>query len=500
MHASIMTLPNQKMTVVFLAVLMIQTTSTIYAQSSFNPESVYPSDSLRSWTINMFKEMSESHPGFYSYTNKERFDFLIDSTNLTIKNPLTELEYYRKLKPLIAQIGCLHTSISLSKEYQDYLNATKTMLPCEVFIDSNMEVLVSNSYVSDSKIPIGGSILSINGEPMDSILKKLLKAIPSDGYNQTEKILLLNHRFSFWYQTVVDVAESFSLEISNNGKIKTYEVKGVSMEVFPSLDAIIYGNQKTLEFEVIDHIGVFKVHSFAKTAIKEDGQNFKRFLKEVFQEIHRKGIKELIIDVRYNTGGTDSNAALLTSYFFDGPFRYWDKIEVTEAIANDVKGLDKLFYKKPEKVDGSYLWKKTWVTKEFDFYEEQKPAKPHFKGNLYIITNGMCLSSCADFTAILSHNKKAVVVGQETGGGYQGNTSGMMPGFILPSGLRVTMPLQKYTNAVDLTKNFGSGTIPDHIVEQEFKDWVNGNDMEMEYVLNLINIGRANILNKEKQK
>ncbi|MFI0430925.1 S41 family peptidase [Mariniflexile sp. HMF6888] len=477
--------------IVFILLLILICSNLKAQQSGFSPNRTYSQDSLKIWTTDIFDEMSKSHPGFYRYTSKERFDFLIDSTNQTIKNSLTELEYYRKLKPLIAQIGCLHTGISLSKAYQDYLNVSQSMLPLAIFINSNGVVLVSNSYASDANIPIGGEILSINGKPMHSIINKLLRAIPSDGYNQTEKVLLLNHRFSFWYQTIIEVNEKFSIEIANNGKIKTYEVKGVSKDIFPSLESIIYGNGKTLEFEILDNIGILKIHSFAKTEVKEDSQNFKKFIKEVFQEIKTKDIKELILDVRYNTGGTDSNAVLLASYFFDKPFRYWDKIEVTEAIANDVKGLDKLFYKKPEKNVELYQWKKTWVTKEFDFYEEQKPAKHSFKGNLYILTNGMCLSSCADFTAILSHNKKAVVVGQETGGGYQGNTSGMMPEVSIPTGLRLTIPLQKYTNAVDLTKNFGSGTIPDHIVAPDLKDWIEKKDVEMEYTLELINKERA---------
>jgi hypothetical protein len=65
--------------------------------------------------------ISEKHPGFYRYTNKEKFDFLIETTKQSIRDSLTELQYYRLLKPLFAQIGCLHTGISLSKEYQDYL-------------------------------------------------------------------------------------------------------------------------------------------------------------------------------------------------------------------------------------------------------------------------------------------------------------------------------------------------------------------------------------------
>jgi hypothetical protein len=37
------------------------------------------------------------------------------------------------------------------------------------------------------------------------------------------------------------------------------------------------------------------------------------------------------------------------------------------------------------------------------------------------------MSLCADVAAILSFNKKAICIGQQTGGGYQGNNSGLMP-------------------------------------------------------------------------
>jgi hypothetical protein len=96
------------------------------------------------------------------------------------------------------------------------------------------------------------------------------------------------------------------------------------------------------------------------------------------------------------------------------------------------------------------------------------------------------LSSCSDFVAILSHNNKAIIVGQETGGGYQGNTSGMMPEATIPTGLIVTVPLQKYTNSVDLTKNFGHGTKPDYEIVPTFDNWVSKKDIELEFTLKMI--------------
>lgn len=463
------------------------TTHLTAQQNQFDPEKKYHPDSLKDWTKSIMAGISEKHPGFYRYTSKEEFDSLIDRTTQTIIAPLTELEFYRKLKPLFAQIGCLHTEISLSKKYQQFLSNTSTLVPIEIFIDSTMRVFVTKNYHSNEEIPIGSEVVSINDRPAAEVLNILLEAIPSDGFNKTGKILILNHRFAFWYQTIIEVAQTFKVEIKVNGVVKSAELNGVPSHVFPTSESLESNFKKPLEFETVGNIGILKVHSFAKSTIKVNGQNFKKFTRATFKKIQTDEIKELIIDLRYNTGGTDGNAAFLASYFFDKPFSYWEKIEVTEAIAKEIKGLNRLFYKKPQEINGSYRWRKTWFTREFDYYQTQQPAKSNFKGKSYIITNGLCLSSCSDLIAILSHNNKAIIIGQETGGGYQGNTSGMMPTAEIPTGLQVTVPLQKYTNAVNLNKNFGRGTIPAFEVVPTFENWIDKKDVEMELALRLIN-------------
>ncbi len=92
--------------------LILLTTNLIAQENQFNPDKKYHPDSLKRWTKSVMSGISEKHPGFYRYTSKDKFDNLIDSTSLTINDSLTELDYYKKMKPLFAQIGCLHTGIS----------------------------------------------------------------------------------------------------------------------------------------------------------------------------------------------------------------------------------------------------------------------------------------------------------------------------------------------------------------------------------------------------
>ena len=435
-------------------------------------------DSVKLWTRNLLDVMLTGHPGFYWYTPKERFDVIIDSTLQTVTDSLNTLDFYRKVKPLIAQIGCLHTGIVLPEAYEKAMEETKTFIPLEIFIDENRKVFITKNHSENESIPIKGELLFINGKPIASIINTLVKAIPSDGYNVTEKILALNLRFPFWYQSMIEMTDTFTVKIASENTVQEYKIKGITPEVFPSYEKFASIHKEQLSFEIKDDVGVLKIQTFAKSLIKKNGQNFKGFIKDVFKTLEERETENLIIDLRYNTGGTDSNAALLASYFFEEEFRYWDRIEVTESIANQVsKGSAKIFYSKPEKKDSTYLWKGALLTKEFKYYKPQKPAKHNFKGNTYLLTNGFCMSSAADFIAILSDNEKAKVIGEESAGGYQGNTSGLMPEVTMGGVFVITVPLNKYINAVDPTKNIGRGTIPDYPVTISLEDWMSKKDV-----------------------
>lgn len=472
------------MKVLAFGVLLLS--SGVYAQErSFDPSRKYHPDSLRNWATQVMNELAKKHPGFYWYTPKPKFDSIIDSTLQTIKDSLTELAYYRKLKPLLAQIGCVHTGISLSKNYQRHMDSTFRLMPLELFVDDQKRVFVAKVYSSGKEVQPGAEVVSIDGVPIVTVLKTMYKAIPADGFNEGEKKLLLSHKFAFWYQTILQDDNTFHVETSWNGIREVHTLQGVARNVFPSDAEFEFSEIPQLKLEVRDQTGILTVHSFAKTTIKRNGQNFKRFIRKTFKDVRKSEVKNLVIDLRYNTGGTDGNAAFFASHFFDKTFRYWDRIEVTEAIAKEIKGVHRLFYRKPIKLDSSYRWRKTWVTNEFNYYEPQKPARNRFQGRTYLITNGLCLSSCSDFVAVLSGNGRVEVIGQETGGGFQGNTSGMIPKATIPTGLVITVPLQRYTNAVDLTKNFGRGTLPDHTVTLTLDNWISKDDPELELALRL---------------
>ncbi len=118
------------------------------------------------------------------------------------------------------------------------------------------------------------------------------------------------------------------------------------------------------------------------------------------------------------------------------------------------------------------------------------PAEPRpdaYTGKLYILTGGLTYSGGSEFASIVKGNRQATFIGEETGGGYYGNTSGFQIILTLPhSEIIIRIPLLKFVVEVEGDIPFGRGVIPDYEVQPTIDEYLNGVDAEMNYALKLI--------------
>ena len=114
---------------------------------------------------------------------------------------------------------------------------------------------------------------------------------------------------------------------------------------------------------------------------------------------------------------------------------------------------------------------------------EQKPAKNRFAGKVYILADGGSFSTTADFVSIARNSGAATVIGQETGGGACGNTSGNNKSITLSnSGIKVQIQMWGYSSAINKDLPCGHGVMPDYkVVDLPFTE----NDEMMEMVATL---------------
>jgi C-terminal processing protease CtpA/Prc len=134
-----------------------------------------------------------------------------------------------------------------------------------------------------------------------------------------------------------------------------------------------------------------------------------------------------------------------------------------------------------QKQDGTYFYTNHTNLKLL------QPKDKAFKGDVYILINGGTFSSAAEFASMAHHNKRAVFIGEEAGGGYLGNCSLGTPTLTLPqSKIRILIPLAKYELAVKEVIPFGHGVLPDFQTSYTLSDILQNTDKDLELCLEII--------------
>ncbi|HLI93089.1 MAG TPA: S41 family peptidase, partial [Puia sp.] len=118
-------------------------------------------------------------------------------------------------------------------------------------------------------------------------------------------------------------------------------------------------------------------------------------------------------------------------------------------------------------------------------------ARDHFDGHIYILTGGYSFSATCLFAGALKGQSNVTLVGEETGGGYYGNTAWMIPDVTLPAtGVRFRLP--RYRLVVDRRRvKDGRGVMPDVPALPSVEALTKGVDFKTAKVRELIRLKSA---------
>ena len=413
-------------------------------------------------------------------------------------NIATQREFFLLLARIHTKINCGHSSFHPGGEIYSKVDSTqKAFFPMHVkFIKDTL--IVAEDF---QEIKKGSQILSINGKSIEEIRNDAFQIISSDGYNTTFKHRLLEEEFADKYYLFYGAANKFELEII---PYLSDETQQLSITAFATTD---YGDhpgreQEATDFEFLDdETALLTVNTFS-TETSRNQKKFFKFLKKSFKEIKKKNTKNLIIDIRENTGGDDGNDMELASYLINKPFKEnkFRKLHSTdlplypeylhpmwkEMFGISSKKTDEQIKKKIKSTlndefsigeDGAYYLKDENVIR-------RDPAKYLFDGNTYILISGKVFSGGSLFSALVRDKSDAVFVGEETGGGYYRHTGSIPLFYTLPnSGMMFSLFI--VINEQDVDQQLfpeGSGLKPHFEVYPSIKDFVEDRDAVMEYV------------------
>jgi C-terminal processing protease CtpA/Prc len=230
------------------------------------------------------------------------------------------------------------------------------------------------------------------------------------------------------------------------------------------LDLELRTERPPTEFSLVDggRIAILTIPGWGSSQADADRRDLRGRFRRAFATLRDSSTRALIIDVRNNGGGEDEPARILFSYLARGPFRWYDRI-----IVNDTSRFSFTKYiVDPDPFDPGMLRRRP--DGRYDLVGESslgqvfQPVGQPFRGAVLTLMNGGSFSTSTEFVAQLKATRRATLIGEESGGAFQGNNSGVEPVVALPNtGLRLRLPLASYYMAVQDHARDRRGVMPD---------------------------------------
>ena len=449
------------------------------ASTAFNPNKKFGPDELRQDFTVARRTYEKIHPGLYWYTPKDSMDHYFDQAYNGLTDSLTELQFRNRMAYVIAKIKCGHTSVRFSKAYTNWAEKAGTSISFPFSVKTwggDSMVIIRNAFRKDSLLIPGTILLSVNGRNVQQLLSGMCDLISTDGNSMNFKYQLISSGFPIWYRYAYGLQREYKIQfVGADNSIQTevlrnYNPRADTTERRPHppfqsppsrkrRKAAALLQSRNLAIDSSGQMAVMTLNTFTKAKLK-------RFFRQSFATLHKKGIPNLVIELRNNGGGSITNSNRLIRYITNHPFKVADTCAAIGFKYPYPKLVDDGFWYKVEHLfvspfrgkDGRYHFK------QLERKVNQPYSHHHYDGQVYIITGGYTFSASTLFITPLKGQKNVTVVGEETGGGAYGNTAVNLPEVRLPNtGLRVRLPLYRLIINKNLPHD-GRGIQPDIFV------------------------------------
>lgn len=429
--------------------------------------------------LQMIKDfIKRIHPDPFFNLSEQQFESLIRDIESKIAVPMSDEEFYFLLNRLPASLGDAHTALHMRSE--------RRYLPLTLLWTSDGLVI---AQANTNKGPqVGDRILAIADVSSESLLDRFKEVI--------------SHENPYWVKA--KAAESlslgsylahFNLVVDNTVELTIENSRGETRDMVVSLGDDLpphlassprpwYGWQTVTS----NSLGYFYLDrcQFTDAYIKA--------LEAFFSEVAQKGIKNIIFDVRKNSGGSSRVVNELLRYL-----PIWSGGWLTNFISTRVKWyLSDIRFSPEAAQDRDYSETSGYSYADLTLREvganympAARPPDPEsiFYGTVYLLTSNHTFSSANWFAVVLQDNRLAVVVGEPTGNAP--SSFGDVLQFELPHSHFYFQISHKRFYRPDLTKDELRTIFPDITVMTGQEDIRLDRDAQMQAVISIIKGERA---------
>lgn len=452
-----------------LFILIILQFCVVFEVSSQNIIRKYNKKELISEIDFLIVKLESIHPDLYFFTPKDTISKYVEKLKTSIDTPLTKLEFFKKLCPIVTLFKDGHTFlVSPTEEWDAFNKLGGKLFPYSVSINNNKEVFVKKIY-NDDKILIGSKIISINNIPMTSIVNQMLDF--ESGYKLSARIGWVESSFkhNLW---LLDFRSEYKIKYIQKLTKDTCVIitKGVTKEKIINKIKSEKKDEKLYKFYAIDDsIAVADLDDFGY----DEYDKFSNFFDSTFRVIKNQDMKYLIIDIRDNGGGSVLLTDKLLSYFNKKPYNYSSSITIKSSKEASKRNRQIYFNKLYLKIlfpiclffksDRAQFINKHGIT-TFEIEPELHSINDSlfFSGKVFLLINCNTFSTASQFANAFKCYKMGTVIGEETGG----------PTIQFGERRVFTLPITKIKYGVSTNKfiypcarGCGKGVLPDYYIK-----------------------------------
>lgn len=463
----------------------------------------------------IFKEIRvKANSGLYKYRTKAQIDSIYNWADKEINTSSSYREFYNIICQLTNFEGSVHNETFLpNKIMQNLRKENSGYFPFPIkWIDGKWSI-----NFEDGAIPLGSELISIDDVPIEEIISNFNKYYTTDGDNLTGKRIGIRTNFAKYYRLHYGLKNQFTVKYKGRkpNSLETEVIESVSYSTYytnfhkrysAKFDNIYYADlpdDKKYNFKKTNgSTAVLTIYTFDMgDENSKEHHTYVAFLDSIFTTIKKEDVKNLIVDVRQNGGGTDPNDLVTYSYLTQRNFqentKAWISFKKTPLLKYYDSKIPRFlrplfvgkFNEEFQEIFAKEIDDKFYQDENSDDHKVRTPNKNAYTGKIYLLTSPAIASAGSLFASMLAGNTNTITVGEETMGGYYGHNGHTPMEYKLPNSKIVTQFSVVNLDQDVLKKEnqiFGRGIIPDYEVSQTYEDYLKQEDTQMEFVLEFI--------------